>query len=287
MAIGARLAPPVAGAARANAARGRIIVRVSARIITSSSERRARRAFPVVAAAADSPPARPTRSASTRPPTRTAASRTPSATTSSRRWTPRRPSTCPRWRKDQRARRRRRRGRSGHHRRGPRVQRGVEAQGRTRAARAVPRRDPKTRPPSTPRGHPPRSLTSRPRKPPRRRRRRETEKETETTPAAGPPPRLRVRPRGRRERAEGCQGRRHPHRGHRVRRRAHPRRGRRRGGGEPRQDPLLSGFEEALGVAVSAYYANKFKGSFLTAAGRESLRLGLVEKFTRPRDWRV
>ena len=45
--------------------------------------------------------------------------------------------------------------------------------------------------------------------------------------------------------------------------------------------PLLSGFEEALGVAVSAYYANKFKGSFLTAAGRESLRLGLVEKFTQ------
>ena len=40
--------------------------------------------------------------------------------------------------------------------------------------------------------------------------------------------------------------------------------------------PLLSGFEEAVGVAVSAYYANKFKGSFLTAAGRESLRLGRV-----------
>ena len=45
--------------------------------------------------------------------------------------------------------------------------------------------------------------------------------------------------------------------------------------------PLLSGFEEAVGVAVSAYYANKFKGNFLTATGRESLRLNLVEKFTR------
>ena len=45
--------------------------------------------------------------------------------------------------------------------------------------------------------------------------------------------------------------------------------------------PLLSGFEEAVGVAVSAYYANKFKGNFLTATGRESLRLNLVEKFTQ------
>ena len=54
MAIGARLAPPVAGAARANA-RGRSSSASLARITASSSKRRARRAFPVVAAAADSP----------------------------------------------------------------------------------------------------------------------------------------------------------------------------------------------------------------------------------------
>ena len=54
MAIGARLAPPVAGVARANA-RGRSSSASLARITASSSKRRARRAFPVVAAAADSP----------------------------------------------------------------------------------------------------------------------------------------------------------------------------------------------------------------------------------------
>lgn len=44
--------------------------------------------------------------------------------------------------------------------------------------------------------------------------------------------------------------------------------------------PLLEGFEEALGVAVSAYYANRLKGNFITATGRETFRLKLIEKFT-------
>jgi hypothetical protein len=45
--------------------------------------------------------------------------------------------------------------------------------------------------------------------------------------------------------------------------------------------PLLQGFEEAVGLAVSAYYANKLGGAFITASGREAFRLRLVENFTR------
>ena len=60
---------------------------------------------------------------------------------------------------------------------------------------------------------------------------------TSTPSPSPPPPRLRcVRPRGRRERAQGRQGCRHPHRRHRLRRRAHTGRRRRRVGGGPRQD---------------------------------------------------
>ena len=39
-------------------------------------------------------------------------------------------------------------------------------------------------------------------------------------------------------------------------------------------------FEEALGVAVSAYYANRLKGNFITVSGREQFRLKLVEGFS-------
>ena len=45
--------------------------------------------------------------------------------------------------------------------------------------------------------------------------------------------------------------------------------------------PVLQGFEEAVGLAVSAYYANKLGGAFVTASGRETFRLRLVENFTR------
>ena len=45
--------------------------------------------------------------------------------------------------------------------------------------------------------------------------------------------------------------------------------------------PLLQSFEEAIGVAVSAYYANKLSDAFVTAEGREAFRLRLVENFTR------
>ena len=69
---------------------------------------------------------------------------------------------------------------------------------------------------------------------PTRRRRPSEDFHTITVSAA---PRLRcVRPRGRRERAQGRQGCRHPHRRHRLRRRAHTGRRRRRVGGGTRQD---------------------------------------------------
>jgi hypothetical protein len=45
--------------------------------------------------------------------------------------------------------------------------------------------------------------------------------------------------------------------------------------------PILQGFEEAVGIAVSAYYANKLSGNFVTATGREQFRLRLVENFTK------
>jgi len=35
-----------------------------------------------------------------------------------------------------------------------------------------------------------------------------------------------------------------------------------------------------LGVAVSAYYANRLKGNFITVSGREQFRLKLVEGFS-------
>jgi len=44
--------------------------------------------------------------------------------------------------------------------------------------------------------------------------------------------------------------------------------------------PLLQGFEEAVGVAVSAYYANRLKGNFLTTTGREQFRLKLIEGYS-------
>lgn len=38
--------------------------------------------------------------------------------------------------------------------------------------------------------------------------------------------------------------------------------------------------QEALGVAVSAYYAQKYRSSFITAAGREKFRLQLIQSFS-------
>ena len=45
--------------------------------------------------------------------------------------------------------------------------------------------------------------------------------------------------------------------------------------------PILESFEQAVGLAVSAYYANKMSDNFLTATGREQFRLKLVENFTK------
>ena len=47
------------------------------------------------------------------------------------------------------------------------------------------------------------------------------------------------------------------------------------------QIPFFKFFEESIGIAVSAYYANRLGGNFLTATGRERFRLELIENFTR------
>ena len=51
--------------------------------------------------------------------------------------------------------------------------------------------------------------------------------------------------------------------------------------------PLLSGFEEALGVAVSAYYANKFKDRSSPPPGASPFASVWWRSSRRPPGWRV
>ena len=271
MAIGARLAPPVAGAARANA-RGRSSSASLARIITSSSKRRARRAFPVVAAAADSPTGASdkesvdkttnadgsvvysfgddviaevdTKTSFDLPPLAKNSERDDGDDEDDRATTGEAPASNAVWKR------------------------------RDEPAPPAPSRDAtQNAPPVNTAGPSAPKFNLTPKKTPGE------EKEDETPPADAASPEYDLEDaENARKVAKGA---------------AILTAGTASvvaltlgvGGAAVVESldkiPLLSGFEEALGVAVSAYYANKFKGSFLTAAGRESLRLGLVEKFTQ------
>ena len=274
MAIGARLAPPVAGAARANA-RGRSSSASLARITASSSKRRARRAFPVVAAAADSPTGAPdkervdkttnadgsvvysfgddviaevdTKTSFDLPPLAKNSERDDGDDEDDRATTGEAPASNAVWKR------------------------------RDEPAPPAPSRDAtQNAPPVNTSGPSAPKFNLTPKKPPGEEK--ENEKPQAAAAAAASPEYDLEDAENARKVAKGA---------------AILTAGTASvvaltlgvGGAAVVESldkiPLLSGFEEALGVAVSAYYANKFKGSFLTAAGRESLRLGLVEKFTR------